>query len=49
MGWLELKAWIRELNRQRSGEQPDPESWRGRDQDPWWRDQDELRARRAGM
>jgi hypothetical protein len=48
MGWLEFKAWIRELNRQRSAKTMSPDSWAGRESDPWWGEQDRERARRRG-
>jgi hypothetical protein len=46
MGWLEFRGWIRELNRQRSGKEVSPDSWAGRDSDPFWQQQDQIRAAR---
>jgi hypothetical protein len=48
MGWLEFKAWIRELNRQRSAKEMSPDSWKGRESDPWWSAMDQKRAQRRG-
>jgi hypothetical protein len=48
MGWLEFKAWVRELNRQRKARTTSPDSWEGRDEDQFWVEQDRLRARLAG-
>lgn len=42
MGWLEFRAWLRELNRQRS-RKSNPDTWDGADEDPNWI---ELRAQR---
>jgi hypothetical protein len=49
MGWLEFRGWLRELNRQRAGQDVDAESWKGRENDPWWREQDAIRRRRSGV
>lgn len=48
MGWLELQTWLREMNRQRRPRDVDPDSWQGREQDTWWREQDEARRRARG-
>jgi hypothetical protein len=48
MGWCELRGWIRELNRQRSAKETNPDSWAGRESDPFWSAMDQKRARRRG-
>jgi len=40
MGWRELRAWLRELNRsarrRREGSRTHPDSWAGKEGDPFW-------------
>lgn len=43
MGWLELLAWLRVLNKQVKGAQTTPESWENSEQDPWWAEQRRIR------
>lgn len=41
MGWVEFKAWLREMNRSRQRQAgrstTAPGSWAGRDHDAFWR------------
>ena len=53
MGWRELAAWRREMQRSIKARNEQREtpigSWEGRDQDAWWGKADETRARLRGQ
>ena len=48
MGWLELKTWLRVMNKQQRGGDNNPHSWEGKDNDEWWAQMDEERKKRRG-
>lgn len=52
MGWGELMAWLKSMNRELEGEKVAPDSWKNADRDPWWqmvrREREEGRLQRAG-
>lgn len=43
MGWRELLAWLKAMNRQREGPKASPDSWAVHD--PWFEQQHEKAAR----
>jgi hypothetical protein len=46
MRWDVFQAWLEALKRRNEGQQSDPYSWRGHEQDSWWA---EARAKRDAM
>lgn len=52
MGWRELRAWLRERNRQvelaNRARTTDPDSWSGYDADGWWAEQERKREQIRG-
>lgn len=52
MGWREFRAWLRERNRsverRAEGQMASADSWAGRENDPWWAEQDRKRDELRG-
>lgn len=52
MGWVELRQWLRELNKIREARaglrKTDPDSWAGEESDVWWAEQRAKRERERG-
>ncbi len=44
MGWLELLAWAKAMNRQQKGPEMSPDSWDGYENDPWYQGERQKRA-----
>ena len=44
MGWRELMAYLGAMNRALKPVTTSPDSWAGRDQDPFWQEADRRRA-----
>jgi len=52
MGWIELRGWLREMNRSRLVDakqyQADPDSWDGAENDSFWAEQRAKQDRMRG-
>ena len=48
MGWFEFLGWVKCMDRQKKGPEPDPESWKNAQAEEHWAEWKENRERRRG-